>query len=120
MLVYQMRSTLLPIPTHFVAALHEASKRLLALVPPSCDDWVVILAQMQLEEVFCREVFVAFRAPVGVGLSVMRLVFSVGSECQWLMRRQQALHSGARDCTVQFRVFGGMLANFLAEETYGL
>lgn len=77
MFINQMAASLLPIATHFVAALDEASERLFATVTLGCDDGIVVFRNVQLEEVSRGEVGFAFGAPVAVGLIVVSLILGI-------------------------------------------
>jgi hypothetical protein len=86
MLVNQMTSSLLPFGADFVAAFHEAGVRLLSSFPFGREDRIVMFGYVQVQEVRCWEVLAAGFAAVGMGMLVVRPVFSIGSEVQRLVR----------------------------------
>lgn len=60
MLVDQMTAPLPPVATHFLAAFDEAREHLLAAIPLSCDDRIVVFDNVQIEEVRGGKVCFAF------------------------------------------------------------
>lgn len=94
MLVYEVASPLLPVDADLTAAFYEAGVRLLVGVSLRCDDWVVVLRYMQVEEVSGGKVLVAVGTAVSVSLLVVRLIFGIGCEAQKLVRWQEATHCG--------------------------
>lgn len=77
MLVDQMAAPLLPVAAHFLATFDEASEDFLTAVTLSCNERVVVLADVQAEEMCRGKVCFAFRAAVAVGLVVMGLILGV-------------------------------------------
>jgi hypothetical protein len=60
MLVDQVAASFLPVTAHSVAAFDEANEGFLATVTLGSDDRIVILRNVQLQEVCCGKVCLAF------------------------------------------------------------
>ncbi len=96
MFVHQMTPAFLPVRADFVAVFDEAGVRLLSSITLCSEQTIVVLGDVQVEEARRGEVGGAFRAAIGVGLSVVAFIVGVGWEGERLVGRKGAAHSGGR------------------------